>query len=78
MTDFFVEVNPMQMGYNEASLQSDITNDALRRFIESPEKYQYIGKGGGSDEIKSLLNKNELTELLFHIFSCITLCYFCI
>ena len=62
MTDFFVEVNPMQMGYNEASLQSDITNDALRRFIESPEKYQYIGKGGGSDEIKSLLNKNELTE----------------
>jgi hypothetical protein len=62
MTDFFVEVNPMGAGYNEASFQSDVTNDALRRFIESPEKYKYLGKGEGSDEIKSLLNKNELTE----------------
>tara|TARA_R110002012_G_scaffold233815_2_gene407193 strand:- start:12561 stop:20540 length:7980 start_codon:yes stop_codon:yes gene_type:complete len=73
MTDFFVEVNPMGAGYNEAGFQSDVTNDALRRFIESPEKFKFQGKGersliegevafSGTLTIENLLNKNELTE----------------
>jgi len=68
MTDFFVEVNPMGAGYNEEEFEKDVTNDAIRMLLESPEDFEMsdtyllLDEKQDRDILQRLINQDELTE----------------